>query len=158
MRQGGRTDTDSCSLRAGQSLPESDEAMLQGAQHDGVLAQSVEPSAAGWRRRRVWRCPRPRGASGRAAAAGHPAGRGGPAGGAGAAGAGPGSDGDLGDLVVECYTDLGATRVGRAGRAFGLIVHGLRPTRHVEVKGSTVLPLAAAELTVNEVAHAANIR
>ena len=42
------------------------------------------------------------------------------------------------------------------GKPFDLIVHGLGPTRHVEVKGSTAMPLAAAELTVNEVADAGN--
>jgi hypothetical protein len=46
--------------------------------------------------------------------------------------------------------------VEELGKPFDLIVHGLGPTRHVEVKGSTAMPLVAAELTVNEVAHAGN--
>ena len=58
--------------------------------------------------------------------------------------------------AIQYYAELGASRIEELGKPFDLIVYGLGPTRHVEVKGSTARPLAAAELTVNEVAHADN--
>jgi len=58
-------------------------------------------------------------------------------------------------LAREHYVQLGATDVVELGKPYDLIVHGLGPVRHVEVKGSTMV-LGAVELTVNEVAHASN--
>jgi hypothetical protein len=56
----------------------------------------------------------------------------------------------------QYYVELGASRIEELGKPFDLIVYGLGAVRHVEVKGSTAAPLAAVELTVNEVAHADN--
>lgn len=58
-------------------------------------------------------------------------------------------------LAREHYLRLDAAEVVEVGKPFDLIVHGLGPVRHVEVKGSTTV-LGAVELTVNEVAHASN--
>jgi hypothetical protein len=53
------------------------------------------------------------------------------------------------------YLKLGATKIEELGKPFDLVVHGLGPERHVEVKGSSVEALAV-ELTANEVTHARN--
>jgi hypothetical protein len=58
-------------------------------------------------------------------------------------------------LARDHYLELGAIDVVELGKPYDLIVHGLGPVRHVEVKGSTMV-LSAVELTVNEVAHASN--
>jgi hypothetical protein len=53
------------------------------------------------------------------------------------------------------YRKLGATRIKELGKPYDLIVYGLGPDRHVEVKGSSVQAVAV-ELTVDEVGHARN--
>ena len=51
------------------------------------------------------------------------------------------------------YFAAGATEIIELGAPYDLLVRGLGPDRHVEVKGST-LDAVAVELTVNEVVHA----
>jgi len=51
------------------------------------------------------------------------------------------------------YIDLGAVKIEELGKPYDLVVYGLGPVRHVEVKGSSV-EAVAVELTVNEVTHA----
>ena len=54
------------------------------------------------------------------------------------------------------YVGLGASEVEELGKPFDLLVRGVGAVRHVEVKGSTSTSVGVVELTVNEVAHAAN--
>lgn len=59
------------------------------------------------------------------------------------------------DAATAHYIHLGATDVIERGKPFDLVVLGLGPQLHVEVKGSSTT-LSGIELTVNEVAHASN--
>lgn len=59
------------------------------------------------------------------------------------------------DLARQYYEQRGAAEVITLGKPYDLLVKGLGPDRHVEVKGSTRLR-QSVELTVNEVWHAHN--
>ncbi|MEV4518109.1 DUF3883 domain-containing protein [Dactylosporangium sp. NPDC049525] len=59
------------------------------------------------------------------------------------------------ERAKQHYHSAGATKIIELGKPYDLVVHGLGPERHVEVKGSSV-QVSAVELTVNEVAHARN--
>lgn len=59
------------------------------------------------------------------------------------------------DQATWYYRRRGATDVIPLGKPYDLLVKGLGPDRHVEVKGSTQ-PRQSVELTVNEVWHAHN--
>ncbi|MFF0318936.1 protein NO VEIN domain-containing protein [Micromonospora sp. NPDC005252] len=57
------------------------------------------------------------------------------------------------EVAKDHYRSLGATEIIELGKPYDLLVRGLGPDRHVEVKGSAQ-PAANVELTVNEVTHA----
>jgi hypothetical protein len=58
-------------------------------------------------------------------------------------------------LAKQHYKHQGAAEIVELGAPYDLLVRGLGPDRHIEVKGSSV-SLSAVELTTNEVAHARN--